>query len=458
MESQQQNPLFNTFNYFCAFNLFIYSRDSTSNTPLFLLHKSSKTPSFSHFPGTFDKNDPAIIFAVAREFVIRTGGLFYSENLKYLVKENPEPLVGDLVLEKDLNAKIIPQKTYTFPVNDICRLLCECLHTYQGDQGTVSYFVELPMLNVEFTNDTAQNKGMSLEVKYFTLEEIKNKENISKELTTTLHNTELITYIEDHIIKLEPIETKDHFAVISCDPMAKTFMLNSLHYSVFKKHGENWRFYRAYEGDLPTEEELKKIKGIVIPGSSQSAYDTHLPWFGPLIELINKIVHEYKQINLLGICFGAQIIAQALGGKVEKMDREFVRGGDLLKTQPGFYELEYIKELNLDQTKPLVIGKAHGDHIVELPPGAVVHASSGTTEIEIFTIGDNVLAIQGHPEFNEAWTAGANYRMKKLNVEDYEKYVEEFIQEKFPHKVTQEELLKISYFFLKKNNSHLHNN
>jgi GMP synthase-like glutamine amidotransferase len=451
---ESQNPLFNTFNHFCAFNLFIYSKDSTTNTPLFLLHKSSKTPAFSHFPGKFDQNDPAIIFAVAREFVSRTGGIFYSENLKYLVKENPEPLVTDLVMEKDLNAQIIPQKTYTLPVNDVCRLLCECSHIYQDDQRIVSYFVELPLLNTEVINEVAKNKGMSLEVKYFTLEEILQKENISEDLTTILQTPDLNTYIENHIIKEEPIETKDHFAVISCDPMAKTFMLNSLHYSVFKKHGENWRYYRAYEGDLPTDEELKKIKGIVIPGSSQSAYDTHLPWFGPVIELINKIVKEYKQINLLGICFGAQIIAQALGGKVEKMNKDFVRGGDLLKTQPCFYELGYVKELNLDQMKPFVIGKAHGDHIVELPPGAVVHASSGTTEVEIFTIGDNVLAIQGHPEFNEAWTAGANYRMKKLNVEDYEKYVEEFIQEKFPHKVTQEELLKISYFFLKKNSHH----
>jgi len=461
MEQQQnqQSPSLpkspNAFNHFCAFNLFIYSRDS-SNQPHFLLHKSSKTPSFTHFPGTFDQNDPAIIFAIAREFVSKTGGLLYTENIKHLLKENPEPLSTTLVMESDPNATVIPQKVYTFPINDICRLLCECNHIYQDDQGIVSYFIEFPMLNTDYANEIVKERGMSLEIKYFTLEEIRNKENkeTSDEVKKTLESPQLGDYIDGHIVRLEPIETTDHFAVISCDPMAKSFMLNSLHYSVFKKYGENWRLYRAHEGDLPTDEELKKLKGIVIPGSSQSAYDTHLPWFEPLIECIKKIVNENKQINLLGICFGAQIIAQALGGKVAKMDREFVRGGDLLKTKPEFFELGYVKHLNLDQMKPFVIGKAHGDHIVELPEGAVVHASSGTTEVEIFTIGDNVLAIQGHPEFNEAWTAGANFRMKKLNVDDYEKYVEEFIQEKFPHRVTQEELLKISYFFLKKSHHH----
>ena len=439
------------FHHYCNFNLFIYSR-TQENQIFFLLHKSSDKPTFTHFPGNFTKNDPAIYFAIAREFVTQTKGLLFSPNLQYFLGENLTPCEIKEIVVEDL-ASIRPQKLFSFPINDICKLLCEDSYVYQEQNGDVNYFIEIPFLNVETVNYVALQKGINIEMKYFSLEEILDEENklVSEDLKNCLRKRDIQMYIKKFILELEPVETQDHYAVISCDPNAKSYMLNSLHYSVFRKHGEHWRFYKAYENDLPTDEELKKLKGIIIPGSGQSAFDT-VSWYKELFECIRKVVNEYKHINLLGICFGAQIIAQALGGKVAKMDREFVRGGDVLKVLPSFYELGFIKDLKLNIGKPFVIGKAHGDHIVELPPGALHHASSGTTEIEVYTIGDNVFCLQGHPEFNEAWTAGANYRMRKLTEEDYEKYAEEFIKQSFPYPVSQEELLIICYSFLKKSN------
>ena len=135
-----------------------------------------------------------------------------------------------------------------------------------------------------------------------------------------------------------------------------------------------------------------------------------------------------------------------------KMDRPFNRGGDPLTVQAEFYELEYVKGLGLDANRPLVIGKAHGDHIVELPKGAVLYGSSNVANVELFTIGENVLAMQGHPEFNEAWVAGAHYRSSKQELEDYEGYAEKYVSEVFKSPITQEELLKVCYNFLKKKN------
>ena len=169
-----------------------------------------------------------------------------------------------------------------------------------------------------------------------------------------------------------------------------------------------------------------------------------------LFEFINTVVHNHSSINLLGICFGAQVIAQALQGRVEKMETPFIRGGETLITQPSFYELDYIKSIELDKDMPLVVGQAHGDHVVTLPPGAILHASSIRTNVEIYTIGSNVLAIQGHPEFSESWTAGTFFRRTNPEAEDYDRYAEEFIKERFPMKLTQGEIMKICNAFLKK--------
>jgi len=94
-----------------------------------------------------------------------------------------------------------------------------------------------------------------------------------------------------------------------------------------------------------------------------------------------------------------------------------------------------------------------------LPTGAVLHASSVKTNVEIFTIGTNVLAFQGHPDYNEAWTAGANYRRTNLKetVQDYDKYAEEYIKETFPNGVTHKDIVSICYKFLKKGQSEMKN-
>lgn len=438
-----------------TFNLFLYSRNS-ANAPLFLLHKSADS-CFSHYSGAFMKHDPVIFFAVARDFVTKTGGLLCTQNLKFFLAEKAESLeIDTLVYEKDLKVPLLPQKRYTLSINDICKLLCECPYICEESNGVVSYFVEFPMLNTGLVNDIASEKKFSFKLKYFTLEEILINENkeVAEDLQKALINSNLLSYIKKFLLNCEPINHRDYYAMIACDPIAKSSMLPSLYYSIFKKHREHWRYYKAYEGDLPTEEDLKKLKGIIIPGSSHSAYDTSVHWFKDLFSLINKVHNDYKHINLLGVCFGAQVIAQALGGKVAKMEgKEFIRGGETLNVQPAFYNLEYIKDLGLNPNVPLVISQAHLDHIVELPQEAICQASSINTNVEVFTIGNNILALQGHPEFNEAWTAGANYRRGGITVEDYDKYAEDYIKEKFPMAVTQNELLTICYAFLKKNNS-----
>ena len=442
-----------SYKYFNAFDLFLFSR-TQSNKPQFLLHKPTPSSPYSHFFGKFTKHDPTLFFAVAREFVSYTKGLLHSQNFKYFLAEGAAPINDEeFFLEEDVKGPSRPQMLFSKGVDDICKLLSESPYLYQDSRLTANYFIEIPLLKPEEINQIAQQKGIDfLNVKYFTLEEILDTENteISDDLRVCLGNSGLLDYINKYIVRAEPFEFEAEYALLSCDPVCITALIPALLYPGLKKHGEKWRFYRAYESDFPTDEELKKIKGIVIPGSGNSAYWDNVEWYAELFKLLDKIVNENKQINLLGICFGAQILAQALGGKVTKMDRAFNRGGDHVVLQPSFYELQYIKELELDPQRPIVIGKAHGDHVVELPTGAILHGSSNVANTELYTIGENVLAMQGHPEFNEAWIAGAHYRSLKQDMDDYETFADEYVKEKFGMAITQEELLKICYKFLKK--------
>ena len=68
-------------------------------------------------------------------------------------------------------------------------------------------------------------------------------------------------------------------------------------------------------------EGIHDADGWLITGSRHGAYEDH-PWIPPLEEFIRDAYAA--QVPLVGICFGHQIIAQAMGGKVEKYQGRLV--------------------------------------------------------------------------------------------------------------------------------------
>jgi len=188
--------------------------------------------------------------------------------------------------------------------------------------------------------------------------------------------------------------------------------LIGLYYSYFKKPFEKWDFYDITSGNYPSEEKLKEYKGCVTPGSISSAYDEKLTWRPKMEEVYRSIHQNHKHMNYLGICFGAQLFTQALGGKVEKMEK-FIGGLEILNCNEDFFQLPYIKNLNVKKTGELKIKQGHGDEITKLPEGAVLYGSSKSCKVEVFTIGDRMLGIQGHPEYNLAFFTMGLARIKK---------------------------------------------
>ena len=146
--------------------------------------------------------------------------------------------------------------------------------------------------------------------------------------------------------------------------------------------------YNIYENIFP--ENLTSYNAFIITGSAYGVYENY-SWIQELFEVIKKIVH--LKIPLLGICFGHQAIAQALGGHVIKSSKGWGIGIKEITTKKYNSLLGNFNKLNLIFF--------HQDQAVKLPQDSELIASSSFGNISSFSIGDKVLALQAHPEFNK---------------------------------------------------------
>ena len=134
--------------------------------------------------------------------------------------------------------------------------------------------------------------------------------------------------------------------------------------------------------------------GYLITGSAYGVYDD-APFILSLMAFIRKIFAAGKP--LVGICFGHQIVAHALGGHAAKFDDGWGIGTMPIKMVGA---VEWIPS-DIDQ---LDLIHVHQDQVMTLPPNAVRLAQSDFCKNAAFAISKQVFAIQGHPEFTPAYT------------------------------------------------------
>lgn len=147
--------------------------------------------------------------------------------------------------------------------------------------------------------------------------------------------------------------------------------------------------YAVAQGEFPKE--INECSGWIVTGSACSCYE-ELDWIKDLFDFINQC-HAGK-VKTLGICFGHQLIAQALGGKVEKSSKGWgigVRSFDVIS-----YKDFMQPTLPADRCSLLF---SHQDQVVSLPPGAIVLGTDSFCENQMYSIDDHILCLQGHPEF-----------------------------------------------------------
>jgi len=129
--------------------------------------------------------------------------------------------------------------------------------------------------------------------------------------------------------------------------------------------------------------------GWIVTGSPHGVYEDH-SWIPTVSQLINNV---YKaNLPIFGVCFGHQLIAQALGGHVEKSEKGWGLG---LHTYQVNNKPEYMSNLSEEVT----LNICHQDQVLRPPQGATVYAKSEFCENAGFYIKDKVLTMQAHPEF-----------------------------------------------------------
>jgi len=148
------------------------------------------------------------------------------------------------------------------------------------------------------------------------------------------------------------------------------------------------REFDVYSEIMPFNASLEEIKafspkGIVLSGGPSSVYDTEAPRPDPAIFELG--------IPILGICYGMQIMADMLGGKVAgSQRREYGRA-----------------ELNVDEAEGLLLGfgkrtqvwMSHGDRIEKMPKGfKVIAHTANAPQAAMYNLKRNMYALQFHPE------------------------------------------------------------
>jgi GMP synthase (glutamine-hydrolysing) len=155
---------------------------------------------------------------------------------------------------------------------------------------------------------------------------------------------------------------------------------------------------RLHAGDpLP---DLGRVDWLIVMGGPMNIYeDARYPWLAPERRFIRNAIQAGK--NVLGICLGAQLVADALGGKVHAGSQKEI----------GWFPVRRTQEAPRSSPSSPLPGEFeafhwHGDTF-NLPAGAIRLAASEACANQAFAHGERVLGLQFHLEM----TPGAAKRL-----------------------------------------------
>jgi GMP synthase-like glutamine amidotransferase len=153
----------------------------------------------------------------------------------------------------------------------------------------------------------------------------------------------------------------------------------------------DFSFFAIHRDTFP--ENTAECDAWIATGSKHAVYEGH-PWVARASEFLREL--QKAKRPFVGICFGHQLLAHALGGEVAKARQGWGAGVlpvELLRHEPW-----------MQPPKPAVrIQHMHQDQIQRLPEGSVLLGRSPHCEIGMFRVGESMLGIEGHPEFTVAY-------------------------------------------------------
>ncbi|MDQ2065741.1 type 1 glutamine amidotransferase [Xinfangfangia sp. CPCC 101601] len=155
--------------------------------------------------------------------------------------------------------------------------------------------------------------------------------------------------------------------------------------SLLADKGLTFRRYAVLRNEMP--QSVTECDGWLITGSRFGAYEDHA-FIPPLEDFIRASYAAH--VPMVGICFGHQIIAQAMGGKVEK----YAGGWSVGPTEYDF------------DGEKITLNAWHQDQVVVKPEAAQVVASTGFCDNAALLYDNRMFTVQPHPEFPREFIEG----------------------------------------------------
>lgn len=164
---------------------------------------------------------------------------------------------------------------------------------------------------------------------------------------------------------------------------------------MFERAGEafEWEVVPIHEG-APFPDPAG-LEGVLVPGSAAGVYD-NLPWMEPLRAFIRAAYAA--RTPMLGICFGHQMMADALGGEVRKSEKGWGLGRHV-------YGVRGRPAILGDAPEALAIACSHQDQVIVPPADAeVILSSEFTPNAGLVYRNGAAMSLQPHPEFEDDYT------------------------------------------------------
>jgi GMP synthase (glutamine-hydrolysing) len=162
--------------------------------------------------------------------------------------------------------------------------------------------------------------------------------------------------------------------------------------SWLQEAGLDLHVVRPWAGE-PLPETLLGHDALVVLGGPQQAYDdASAPWLRGTKDLLREAVAT--AVPTLAICLGAQLLAEATGGRVEQGAEGVEAGARLVAKRDAAWDDELFGGVPFTPT----VVQWHEDAIVALPPGAVHLAGSPRYEHQAFRVGPRAWGVQFHIE------------------------------------------------------------
>jgi len=140
-----------------------------------------------------------------------------------------------------------------------------------------------------------------------------------------------------------------------------------------------------------------RLEGVIITGSAAGVYDDR-PWMNPLRQFV-RIAYDART-PMLGICFGHQIMADALGGAAEKSDKGWGLGRQT-------YQLAPLHPALADLEGRIALPASHQDQVTRTPRDAEIFLSSPFATHAGLVYGNGAaISMQPHPEFDKSYSKG----------------------------------------------------